>query len=97
MLYDGTTFMYKTLTFSRFAAYTEVEIIFDDNSRHVTHICTGCKQKLDDPEILELVYVSDLAQWLWEEQHGHGPALWHVYPECATRVPVAWKDNGGLT
>jgi hypothetical protein len=91
------TYIYKILTFSRFSAYTEIEITFDDGSKHVTHLCTSCVRKLDDPDTLEYLYSCDLAQWLWEEQHGHGPALWHTYPECATRKPVAWKDNGGLT
>lgn len=92
----GATYLYKVLTFSRFGAYTEVTLTFDDGSKHVTHLCTGCIRKLDDPSVLEFVYVSDLAQNLHEEQSGHGAALWHVYPEYATRIPVGWEDNGGL-
>jgi len=92
----GSTYIYKVLTFARFSAYTEVELIFDDGSKHVTHVCTGCLGKLDNLDNLEFIYASDLAQWLWEEQHGHGSALWHVYPDCAYRRPVGWKNNGGL-
>ena len=93
----GATYLYKTLTFSRFHSYAEVTLLFDDGSKHVTHVCTGCKSKLDSPDVLEYIYACDLAQWLYEEQHGHGDALWNTYPDCATRVPIAWKDNGGLT
>jgi hypothetical protein len=92
----GATYLYKILTFARFNSYTEVEITFDDGSKHVTHLCTACAQKLDEPGLLEYIYACDLAQWLWEEQHGFGDALWHCYPDIVTRRPVAWKDNGGL-
>lgn len=94
--HNGRNIIIKYLTHSRFGLYTEVLLTFADGSRHQTHLCRNCVQKLADPQMLEYVYACDLAQWLSEEGLGRGDALWHAYPQVVDRVPISFEDMGGL-
>jgi len=93
---NGRPIITKYVTLSRFGLYTEVLITFDDGSKHQTHMCRNCVQKLSDPDILEYVYACDLAQWLDEERKGRGSAFWHIAPNIVDRDPVSYEDQGGL-
>jgi len=94
--HNGQNVIIKYVEHARFGAYTEVALTMDDGSKHVTHLCRGCVQKLSDPLVLEQIYAMDLAQWLFEEESGRGPAIWHVYPQVVDRRPVSYEDLGGL-
>jgi len=93
----GQRVVYKVQTFARFPIYNEVQLFFDDTSKHVSHLCKHCVARLDEPDMMENIYAADLAQWAYEEMHGHGEALWHTAPGIMTRRPVSWVDLGGLS
>lgn len=62
----GKIIVYKKLIMASFASYTEIEIEFDDGSKHVTSCCRQCANRLQSDDLEEL-YSADLAQW---EQEG---------------------------
>lgn len=90
------TIIYRTQTFSRFALYTEVEIQFDDGSKHVTHLCKQCIPRLNEPGMLERLYVADLAQFVHEDVIGLHQHLWDGLDMMFTRQPIGWTDLGGV-
>lgn len=42
--------------------YREVEIEFDDGSKHITPCCADCANHLDE-ELIEAMYAADLDRW----------------------------------
>lgn len=46
--------------FEHHANYREAKILFDDNSMHVTNICSACLPKIDAPAILDKLHLADV-------------------------------------
>ena len=57
---DGRKVMRET------SLYTEVELEFDDGSKHVTPLCKKCSHGMDD-EQREFIYAMDVQQWINED------------------------------
>ena len=76
----GRTIIQERLMLAPNASYREVSFAMDDGSRHITNVCSECADKLiNDSELREAVYSSDLAVW---EDEGV------VHETCYKRAPV---------
>ena len=67
---SGRSVVFQTLIFMHFNNYREVLIEFDDDSRHVTHLCAVCVDSVA-PADLELYYALDIEQWASEGAEIH--------------------------
>jgi hypothetical protein len=89
--------IYRTLLFSRYSQYTEIEIEFNDGSHHVTHLCKQCIPRVTEPGMLERLYVADLAQFIHEDLVGVHQNIWDGLDMMITRQPTGkWTDLGGV-
>lgn len=86
-LVNGQMVMYKKLVPAYLPGFAQIRLIFDDNSAHITHMCSACVAELNE-EKLELIYASDMKIWMQEEDQGKGAAPWEV---LATRKPVRFE------
>ena len=80
---NGRTVLVERLALMTLAAYTEVRIVFDDNSAHVTVLCEHCAKKLTVAD-LEDLYGLDLAEMLKES----GSLPWDLFSD---RKPVSFE------
>jgi hypothetical protein len=67
--------------------YAEIEITFDDGSKHVTHLCKVCRNGLTVAD-LEDLYAADLAEFEEDEKHGDHPAPWGA---LGGKTPVSFR------
>lgn len=65
--------------------YAEIEITFDDGSKHVTPICRTAIDFIVVPETLEDIYAADLASWSRTQ-----PEILDK-PHIVDRVPVSFR------
>ncbi len=63
---NGQTIVTKRMILAATAMYAEIEITFDDGSKHVTSLCKDCVAGMSQSK-LEEIYVGDLYQWAEEE------------------------------
>lgn len=82
----GKKVVVERLVLVTLPTYREVKITFDDNSHHVTVVCSDCVSKIT-PAILEDIYSLDLAEMLRET----GSLPWEL---MADRVPVSFTVFG---
>lgn len=66
--------------------YAEIEITFDNESKHHTPICKACTGSLTT-DMLEDIYAADMEQWEEDEKLGLGSVDWKL----ADRSPVSYK------
>lgn len=87
------TIITKMLVLAESSDYMEIEILFDDNSRHITHGCRTCINHLELDQ-LEAMYIGDMEQQLLEEEAGLGELDWTVWND---RNPISFRiirENG---
>lgn len=85
---NGRTIIRERLAMFTNASYTELEITFDDGSKHITPSCRGCLPGLNLQKI-EDIYSADMDRWDKEEDRGMGKVHWRL---SADRLPVSWKE-----
>jgi hypothetical protein len=69
------------------ANYTEIEILFDDGSKHQTMICIPCTKKITK-EDLEDIYCADMEQLRREALQGNEKVRWDLF---ANRKPLSFE------
>lgn len=69
--------------------YTEIEILFDDGSKHISAVCADCIKRGFTPEHLNAIYAADMDQWRREEESGLGEVNW---PLNAYSKAEKWRE-----
>jgi hypothetical protein len=85
----GQTIIKERVAMFTNAAYTEVEITFDDGSKHITPSCVSCVSKGFSNDVLNDMYAADMDRWDQEEQRGLGNVRWTLN---ADRTAVKWRE-----
>ena len=83
----GRTVITELCTLGETSEYCEIEISFDDGSKHVSPISVAVVDRLSLDD-LETVYSADLEQWRLEEELNMGSVDWRL---MADRHPVSYK------
>ena len=81
------TVIREAVMLSENANYAEIEIDFDDDTKHHT-ICDKSIVSILSPDDLETIYASDMKQWKREEELGWGSVNWE---RLADRKPVGYR------
>jgi hypothetical protein len=83
----GRTVVREAVMLSENANYAEIEIDFDDDTKHHT-ICDKSIVNILKADDLETIYASDMKQWKIEEDLGWGDVNWERF---ADRKPVGYR------
>jgi hypothetical protein len=81
------TIIRERLVLTESSNYTEIDILLDDGSHHITHGCYECLKNLNTLD-LEGLYIGDMEQQMAEEDVGLGTLNWTMW---ATRTPISYK------
>ena len=84
---NGKPVIFQRLALAQLAEYAEVEILFDDGSRHVTCCCVHCSEHLT-PDHLEHIYCCDMLMWEKEAAATNTHVAWERYEK---RRPVSHR------
>lgn len=85
------TIITKLMYLAALDQYTELEISFDDGSKHITPVCKKCADEMDLSN-LENLYIGDLYQWAEDENKKHASKQnWDV---VSKRKPKNFKLRG---
>lgn len=86
---NGRQVLVEKLVLATLPLYVEVEINFDDGTRHVTNLCQLCAEHLTLDEC-EHIYCCDMNEWLldnsfasdnfWSKQVSRHPASFRSFP-----------------
>ena len=71
------------------SAYTEIEITFDDSSKHVTPVCRTCVRRGFPNDVLNAIYTADMNRWDEEDRLGMGSVAWGI---VGSREAVSWRE-----
>jgi len=82
----GQTIKRERLIMASLPNYQELELTFDDGSKHVTATCKNCSNNLTI-EDLEDMYAIDMEQARIDEARGLGEVRWHLW----NRDPVSHR------
>lgn len=77
---NGKTIVFQRLVLAELPGYSEIEIEFDDGSRHITHVCKGCLPKLT-PNDLDALYEADMDMWSIEAARDGVEYQWERFAE----------------
>lgn len=75
---SGRTIVRERVALMPSASYSELEITFDDGSKHITPMCKGCAKKAHSTDFLDDVYAADMGRWEQEESRGLGAVRWDL-------------------
>ncbi len=71
-------------------AYREIEISFNDGSKHVTPLCATCRDRGVAAPALDAIYCDDMKALAIEEEHlGRTVMKWEMW---ADRTPVGYRS-----
>ena len=84
---NGQRVVFRRLIMAELPTYVEVELTFDDGSKHVTPMCRECAGRLS-VEDAEDFYCADMARWADLERAGGGRVRWDVVGD---RSPISWR------
>ena len=60
---NGQTIIRERMIWAEFPNYAELEIEFDDGSKHVTPACRRCANQNHSAEVLDAVHMVDVGRW----------------------------------
>lgn len=75
---NGRTIIRERVALIANSSYTEVEILFEDGSKHITPSCKVCARRGYTKQQLEDIYSADMDQWNEEESRGGGRVNWEL-------------------
>ena len=84
---EGRTVIREAVMLSENSNYAEIEIDFDDGSKHHTVVDKSIVNVLTSDD-LETIYAADMKQWGIEEALGWGDVDWE---RLADRSPVGYR------
>ena len=85
----STTLIRERVVLTENTAYTEIEITFDDGSKHITPTCKSCIKKGFSIEMLDDIYAADMSRWEEEERLGTCGVSWDI---VGSRESVSWRE-----
>ena len=85
----GKTIIHERVAMCTNASYTEIEITFDDGSKHITPTCRDCIRSGFNEDDLNRIYAADMARWADEEKRGMGKVNWALN---ADRLAVSFRE-----
>lgn len=88
------TIVTKLLVLAESSTYVELAILFDDNSRHVTHGCRSCLKRSLSTDDLEALYIGDMQQQMTEEDIGRGELNWSLWMDRKPISSTITRENG---
>ena len=84
---NGKTVVFQRLVQAELAGYAEIEILFNDGSKHITHCCAACISHIT-VDHLEDMYCCDMETWQAEAGRQNTEIVWEAN---ADRIPISFK------
>ena len=90
-----TVFQVQQVAVMPMAGYAEFTIEHQDGSKHVTHLCENCGKREFTPEVLEALYMADVATMVEEAKRAGMPEgdIARVKADLLRRVPKSLRSK----